>query len=155
LFTASISFVLHFSKPEAEGNDTPPSSRYLNLLIKGATDAGLKEAYIEKLQKLPSYHPSEETLKNREKIPATEALPKVTMVELSQSKWTSPETAYKCSLLGYVFEIKRCLKYLHTNFKNTTVYGIAAGDQLASYCKLSGMDIGLPGPPTTWGLGQC
>ena len=56
-----------YSKDVAPGPDGAPierpcSRRYLNILVEGAKSAGLQPEYIERLQALPTYTPSAETL---------------------------------------------------------------------------------------------
>ena len=64
------------------------SIRYRNILVSGATAAGLDPVYIEKLSAMPTYSPTPETLALREALPAPESLPAITVVELAASKET-------------------------------------------------------------------
>lgn len=84
----------------------PPSKRYMNILIKGAIEVGLKDFYIENLKKVEYYVPSKETLEKRKLLPPYEKLTPISLNELKlyngkdkKEKWTS--------VMGYVF---RCAK---------------------------------------------
>ena len=56
---------VHLNKRAPKGESTP-SKRYLNLLIKGAKQAGLKESYIKQLEATPYYTPPDWIIKARE-----------------------------------------------------------------------------------------
>ncbi len=69
------------SLPEDE-----PSQRYLDIIISGATKAGLKDDYIQKLRARPVYTPPHWVLKVREKRPKLSELKPITVEELSKHK---------------------------------------------------------------------
>ena len=94
--------------PGGEIIERPCSIRYRNILVSGASAAGLTPAYIDKLAALPVYSPTAETLAARESLPVPESLPAVTVAELALSKETptlEPGDLWRTSVLGYVFEL--------------------------------------------------
>ena len=73
-------------------NKTPPegdfetSSRYLNVLVKGAKEAGLDPDYIDQLSKRPVYQPDQVTLQARQDRPDPDSLKEITVEELAKHK---------------------------------------------------------------------
>lgn len=109
-----INTTANFLPPEKQN----PSSRYLNLLIKGALEADLNEAYIDKLKATKTYTADEETRAIRAKLPLPESLRLYTVEELFSTKseslgtqtdkgiGKSGEHAY-VAVLGYVIKMPR------------------------------------------------
>ena len=65
--------------------------------MKGAKQAGLDPAYIDKLSKQPTYQPNEAVLKARRERPKPEELKEITVEELSKNEnWIS--------CLGFILE---------------------------------------------------
>jgi len=78
-----------------------PSKRYLGVLCKGAREAGLDPAYIEKLASLPVYRADElpnVVAARKEREDARRGLRQVSRAELQEHKTTDPWV----SCLGYV-----------------------------------------------------
>ena len=112
-----------FMYSNSKSNSLPPeeqmsSSRYLNLLIKGAVDANLNEAYINKLKATKTYTASQETKAKRDQLPQPTSLHPFTVEELFSTKSESlgtktdkgiekpGEHAY-VAVLGYVIKMPR------------------------------------------------
>jgi len=95
-----IKSFMYFIEKGEEGN---PSARYLNILVKGAKEAGLKEDYITQLANHPVFVPSEEQIANRSKIPDPSSLPKITIEELASfPKGDDTEGGAHTAIFGYV-----------------------------------------------------
>ena len=103
----------NFLPPEKQN----PSSRYLNLLIKGALEANLNQEYVNKLKATKTYIADEETKAARNSLPQPESLRPFTAEELFSTKLESlgtqtdegikpGEHAY-VAVLGYVIKIPR------------------------------------------------
>lgn len=78
-----------------------PSRRYLNILIKGARQAGLDPDYVSKLESTPIYEASEALLKIRKQRPRPQDLRSITVAELAQH---SEGDDVWVSVLGYVVQ---------------------------------------------------
>eukprot|EP01080_Neovahlkampfia_damariscottae_P006821 gene6821-10986_t len=96
--------------PDKEIKTSPPSLRYLRLLIKGAEESNLQKEYIDKLKKVEYYEPSGEVLKNRSvKIPKSkeerEKLKVFTNEELSKFNGKDGNPKYTCCL-GFVVDLE-------------------------------------------------
>jgi len=81
------------------------SERYRDVLVKGAKECKLAKEWIEKLENLPIYTPSEQTLKMRASIPPPSSLPTMTIEELAQHNGKSEKPIYVSSC-GYIFDFK-------------------------------------------------
>ena len=94
-----------------------PSSRYLNLLIRGALEADLNQGYIEKLRATKTYVANDETKAIRKALPQPESLQPFTVEQLfatkSESLGTQTDTGMKSgehayvAVLGYVIKMPR------------------------------------------------
>lgn len=93
------------------------SSRYLNLLIRGAFEANLKEEYIEKLKTTKTYVADDETKAIRKALPPHASLQPFSVEKLlstkSESLGIQTETGMKSgehafvAILGYVIKMPR------------------------------------------------
>eukprot|EP00008_Paramoeba_atlantica_P004438 CAMPEP_0201487334 /NCGR_PEP_ID=MMETSP0151_2-20130828/12356_1 /ASSEMBLY_ACC=CAM_ASM_000257 /TAXON_ID=200890 /ORGANISM="Paramoeba atlantica, Strain 621/1 / CCAP 1560/9" /LENGTH=268 /DNA_ID=CAMNT_0047872337 /DNA_START=31 /DNA_END=837 /DNA_ORIENTATION=+ len=90
-----------------------PSQRYLNLMIRGADEGGLKEDYVGRLRKHPFYVPLKETLERREKLPKPETLQQFTAEELKEKK-------EYVSIMGFVLEAPKD-KFVFDSWKGRDV----------------------------------
>ena len=78
------------------------STRYRDILIRGAVENCLEASWIAKLRALATYTPAAETLARREAVPSPSALPAVSIDELRQHKGETGACWTACG--GYVFE---------------------------------------------------
>ena len=93
------------------------SSRYLNLLIRGACEANLNKEYIEKLKKTKTYEADDETKAIRSALPPPASLQPFSVEKLfstkSESLGIQTETGMKSgqeayvAILGYVIKMPR------------------------------------------------
>ena len=93
------------------------SSRYLNLLIRGAFEANLNKEYIEKLNKTKTYEADDETKAIRSALPPPASLQPFSVEKLFSTKSESlgipTETGMKSgqeayvAILGYVIKMPR------------------------------------------------
>ena len=81
-----------------------PSRRYLNIIRKGAQNSGLKPHYLEKLDQIEPYQPSEDVLQIRQKRAKPSDLPEITVDQLFATKNSSKVWI---SVLGYIVETDR------------------------------------------------
>ena len=81
-----------------------PSRRYLNIIRKGAQNSGLKPHYLEKLDQIEPYQPSEDVLQIRQNRPKPSDLPEITVDQLFETKNSSKVWI---SVLGYIVETDR------------------------------------------------
>ncbi|KAK3243932.1 hypothetical protein CYMTET_36832 [Cymbomonas tetramitiformis] len=87
------------------------SVRYRDILVNGAKEVSLDSAWIEKLQQLPTYTPSEETLARRAALPPPSALPTMSIAELAlHNGQTEEEYPVYSSSCGYIFQHKEFFK---------------------------------------------
>lgn len=94
-------------------NDHPEgccSKRYRSVLVKGAKENNLDENWIRKLENLPVYNPSVETLSMRAALPPPSALPTMTVAELKRHNGTKEGLPVLTSSCGYIFEHKPYFK---------------------------------------------
>eukprot|EP00310_Coccolithus_braarudii_P025697 CAMPEP_0183356806 /NCGR_PEP_ID=MMETSP0164_2-20130417/45204_1 /TAXON_ID=221442 /ORGANISM="Coccolithus pelagicus ssp braarudi, Strain PLY182g" /LENGTH=336 /DNA_ID=CAMNT_0025530305 /DNA_START=8 /DNA_END=1016 /DNA_ORIENTATION=- len=84
----------------------PCSERYRAVLVKGAVENGLDEAWIELLRTLPVYTPSAETLALRAAVPPLSVLPQMSIAELREHDGTSEAREVYTSACGYAFAHK-------------------------------------------------
>jgi hypothetical protein len=88
-------------------NDTvKPTKRYMGVLIKGATQAGLKQEYIDKLKARPTHTAESETLARRKALPDPETLPTISVQELAKHNGKTEGFTARVGMLGYVFELQ-------------------------------------------------
>jgi hypothetical protein len=77
-------------------------------LTNGAKKANLKPEYIEKLENMPHYIPSQETLDNRKLIPELDSLPPMTIAELKALDEENEE--YNAiSIFGYIIKLEKAM----------------------------------------------
>jgi hypothetical protein len=93
-------------------DEQTPSVRYLNLLINGATSAGLNSAYIERLKTTKTWTPDIALIKKRRNLPNPTDLPVMTVNELfttrSNSSGENPTCEYAfTAIYGYVLRLPR------------------------------------------------
>jgi len=95
---------------EPEGNPQGPcSKRYRDILTNGAKLMKLDDKWIEKLESLPFYTPSETTLKKRDELPIFEKpdiVPEMTISELKKFNGTDEQLPVYTAVCGYIFEDK-------------------------------------------------
>ena len=89
------------------------SSRYRNILVTGAKEANLHPEWIEKLENLRVYTPSDETLARRTKLPPPSSLPVMTIAELALHNGKNAEYPHYISSCGYIFKIKDMFDVYH------------------------------------------
>jgi hypothetical protein len=89
------------------------STRYRDILVTGAKEAGLDEAWIQKLESLPVYTPSTETLAKRQLVPPVSSLPRMTIAELAQHNGSSEAHPHYISSCGYIFRYKDFFTIYH------------------------------------------
>lgn len=94
----SLTGFVYMNKSPPTGGDLAPSSRYLGVLIKGAKQAGLNKAYIEKLASHEVYVADEATKKARKERPDPKTLKEISVEELAQHSDQDTWVA----VLGYV-----------------------------------------------------
>uniref|UniRef100_A0A7S1TC95 gamma-glutamylcyclotransferase n=1 Tax=Compsopogon caeruleus TaxID=31354 RepID=A0A7S1TC95_9RHOD len=87
-------------------SSVPPSKRYLTLMIEGARMLGVHAEYLNHLESLPYYIPSEETIRKRSLWPKPQTLPPITLSDMQEHKKKEGARMWY-SLLGYVFERNR------------------------------------------------
>ena len=80
------------------------STRYRDILVAGARENGLDAAWIAKLEALPTYAPSAETLARRGLLPPISSLPVMTRAELAKHDGRDKSRATLVSCCGYIFE---------------------------------------------------
>jgi len=96
---------LYVAKPEnVLDKETPPSRRYLNILLKGARQAKLDSAYVEALAEQEVYQPTPATLEVRDSLPDLASLPSITVEELRIMEEESTTHTF-ISCLGFVFKL--------------------------------------------------
>merc|ERR1712113_187531 len=79
-------------RPEQEGNPQGPcSKRYRDILVSSAKEVDLDKKWITKLEALPTYTPSDETLAARSALPLPETLPQMTVDELRRHDGSDEE----------------------------------------------------------------
>ena len=83
------------------------------MLVNGATNSKLSEAWIQKLKDLPVYEPSALTLAVRAAVPRPEAMRKMTFEELAEHDGKHEGKDVFCSSLGYVFKHKEMFSAFH------------------------------------------
>ncbi len=81
----------------------------MNLAIKGAMEAGLKEQYIDRLRSITTYSPNADTLARRHGLPKPESLPPITVAQLAQHDSGTVFKPSYVSICGYVLECKMLL----------------------------------------------
>ena len=89
------------------------SARYRDVLVNGAKEVGLDQTWIEKLQQLPTYSPSPETLARRAKLPPPSALPCMTIEALARHNGKNDGYPHYISSCGYVFQVKDFFDVFH------------------------------------------
>jgi len=82
-----------------------PSKRYLNVIISGAIEVGLKEEYLLMLKSLPYFRPTAADLQKRLELPVPSALPKMTIDELAQYDGSNGKEPLS-SVCGYICDSK-------------------------------------------------
>ena len=110
-FTTIKAFIFSKTKP---GNrpfltkdQQTPSRRYLNLLINGAKAAGLKDTYIQRLEQVECYEPTESTMALRRKLPLPKDLKLMTVNELAATR-SSTDTKYThVAIFGYILKLEK------------------------------------------------
>jgi len=105
------------SAPDAAAPDIACSLRYLRVLVSGAREAGLDEAYVARLAARPTYAPSAETLARRAAALAAApiaALPSISVAALAAAWAPAPRgglaadaATARVAVAGYVFELPR------------------------------------------------
>ena len=105
-----ITAFLYVNKPHIKlaPQDIPPSARYLGILVKGATAAGLNEDYIKNLSQHEVYQPSDETLAARSALPEPQNLKQVSVEELAEHGADSSEPWI--GVLGYIISTRSGFK---------------------------------------------
>jgi len=94
-----------------------PSARYLALVVRGAVESGLDEAYINKLRQTKTYTPDKEAIARRKTLPAGKDLPPMSVNELRATRAetlgkevdgvkTPGEFAF-VAILGYIIKMER------------------------------------------------
>jgi hypothetical protein len=81
----------------------------MNILIAGAKRANLKKEYIDRLESMPTYKPSQDTLEARKLLPDPSTLPAMTVEEVKLLNDVDPENFAVTSILGYVFKMEKSL----------------------------------------------
>ena len=89
------------------------SKRYRDILVAGAKEAKLDDTWVEKLQRLPVYTPSDETLALRARLPPPSALPQMSIEELALHNGDKDSHPHYISSLGYIFQVKDAFKVFH------------------------------------------
>ena len=90
------------------------STRYRDILVRGAMEANLDVEWIKHLQQLKTYTPSMETLALRASIPPVNTLPTMTIEQLRKHDGAQPEEFPHCiSSCGYIFKHKTFFKVFH------------------------------------------
>ena len=79
------------------------SERYRAILVRGAIENELDVSWINKLQALPTYTPSAETLALRAALPPPSALPQMSIAELRAHDGEAEGKECRTSACGYVF----------------------------------------------------
>ena len=108
-------FTMRSTPLEENAPDIPCSKRYLNVLVSGAREAGLREDYVTRLAARPTYIPNTQTLANREAAflayPPT-SLPQISVAAFAAEWAPSPygnaavdATVIRVAVAGYVFEV--------------------------------------------------
>lgn len=100
-------FVYVMDAGEAEAT---PSGRYMGVIVKGATAAGLKEEWIEKLRAIETYSPPGFIRRLREGRGRLEDHPEVTAEELAAHR--GPDDAW-LSVLGFVVRPRKVMFGVH------------------------------------------
>jgi len=72
----------HQNHLDPNEEEYPCSLRYKNILITGAKKMNLKQEYIERLENMPHYTPTQETLDARKELPDLSELPPISVVEV-------------------------------------------------------------------------
>jgi len=75
------------------------------LIIEGAREANLEDAYIEKLVKHPVYKTPQDILDKRNLFPSPNTLPKISYNDLKAMKFV--EAQGHLSIMGYVLRIPK------------------------------------------------
>jgi len=86
------------------------SERYRDILVTGARVMRLAPEWIQKLESLPVYTPSPETLARRATLPPPSALPALGVAELRQRDGSDSAYPMCCCVLGYVFEVQPMMR---------------------------------------------
>ncbi len=114
--------ITYVGLPDFINNDCLPTGRYLNIIIKGAKEAGLSDGYISNLQALP--------IKKLEDYPEFQPALKE---PLQFSPGSLKQKKYYTALCGAVFDMKNARKKLHCLFdlfggKDMTLFHIKRHD---------------------------
>lgn len=96
---------LYSARPDRLQAETPPSARYLRVLVDGAREAGLPADYVARLEATPTYRASPATLLARSSLPPPDALPRMTVEALRDAAAGRPEIAH-VAVLGYIFQLR-------------------------------------------------
>lgn len=80
-----------------------PSYRYMQILIKGALEVGLKDYYVEKLKSIKTYQPNQETLEKRKFLPSKEKLKMISLSDFSKNNGENNSETWT-SVMGYIFK---------------------------------------------------
>ena len=89
------------------------SNRYKNIMVNAAKSVQLAPEWIEKLENLPFYVPTAETLEQRKELPIYEpksGLKEFTIAELKRHDGTDDSLPVLIGFAGYVFESKPFFK---------------------------------------------
>eukprot|EP00811_Abedinium_folium_P037278 NODE_9908_length_1391_cov_5.334652.p1 GENE.NODE_9908_length_1391_cov_5.334652~~NODE_9908_length_1391_cov_5.334652.p1 ORF type:complete len:312 (+),score=55.25 NODE_9908_length_1391_cov_5.334652:131-1066(+) len=83
--------------------ERPCSTRYRDILVRGAEENSLDTKWIAKLRALPTYTPSAKVLALRAAVPSPSALPLMSIAELRQRDGSSEELGCYTAACGYIF----------------------------------------------------
>ena len=82
----------------------PCSDRYRNIIVAGAKEAGLHSSWIKKLEQLPVYTPSAETLARRKTVPHPSDLPRWSIEDLRRHDGNTEGLEVHFSSCGFIFK---------------------------------------------------
>lgn len=99
-----------------------PSYRYMQILIKGAQEVGLKDSYVEMLKSIKTYSPTQETIEKRKDLPLPEKLKLISRSELSKYDGQNDSEVWT-SVMGYVFKAnpKHFMWFVPTQWKGKEI----------------------------------
>eukprot|EP00467_Chlorarachnion_reptans_P023505 CAMPEP_0114508426 /NCGR_PEP_ID=MMETSP0109-20121206/12594_1 /TAXON_ID=29199 /ORGANISM="Chlorarachnion reptans, Strain CCCM449" /LENGTH=335 /DNA_ID=CAMNT_0001687359 /DNA_START=406 /DNA_END=1413 /DNA_ORIENTATION=+ len=86
------------------------SDRYRDVLVKGAIECKLSNAWVEKLRKLPVYNPTEETLKMRASVPPVSSFKPMSIAELRKHDGSVEGKPIYVSSCGFIFDLTPAFK---------------------------------------------
>jgi len=96
---------IYTAKSHTRVEESPPSVRYLNALVKAAREASLEADYVDELAETSTYKVGAVTLKARQALPPADELRQISCEDLEDMG--DDDQASHVSILGYIIRVPK------------------------------------------------